>query len=88
MAKVIKKVGNIIKVYCAWTDINCDPVQYKPSSPRFAPQGVRVSIDVPNTEEYVEEYNSPDDVVLTLKGMMFCTNTLRNGIAAYYNTSG
>ena len=86
--KAAKKENNTekIRVYLSWASLACDPIQFKPSNPVFHPINVKVYVDVPNTPDLVESHDG-DSLVLTIKGMMYCANYLRNNIAASYRTN-
>lgn len=87
--RIAKKENNTekIKIYFEWFEAKSEGIQYKPNGLTFVPRGVRIAIDVPHTEKYIESYTSPDDVVLTMAGVMFCTNLIRNAISAHYRTN-
>lgn len=44
-----------IRIYFLCSTATVDPVQYKPTSPTFLPQSIRIAVDVPNNPRYILE---------------------------------
>ena len=86
--KAAKKDNNTekIRVYFEWATISPDSIQFKPTLPIFHPVNVKVFVGIPNTPDLVDGRDG-DTLVLTIKGMMYCGNYLRNNLAANYRTN-
>ena len=72
-----EKIDEFVTVSLVVSQLNTDPIQYKPYSPTFLPKDVTVQVQVP--AKYV--ISSKDGIVLTPKGLGYVCKILASGIS-------
>lgn len=73
----------VVRLYFSWSQSNIDPIQYKPWSPTFLPESIKVAIDIPDDEKYIVS-SKEGAVILTPCGMAYVHKLLANAIALEY----
>jgi hypothetical protein len=72
-----EKIEKDVTVSLVVSQLNTDPLQYKPYSPTFLPKDVTVQIQVP----VVYVISSKEGIILTPKGLGYVCKILAQGIS-------